>query len=163
MNLKGFIKNYQIITNLTLLPACKLRGCPCQALLGGALNLVARARQNHKAFRDICDRTQHPSRQWGCLITQGCLWKRFQKCAIRLGPESSATWMGQFPIWKLKWDFLKTSVTACTIDKKCIFCPIWNLLHENWNLKRFFLKKVMYNPLMGYTLFQATISKWELP
>ena len=38
-------------------------------------------------------------------------------------PECSATGMGQFPICKLKWDFLRTSVTACTIDKDTFFAP----------------------------------------
>ena len=36
---------------------------------------------------------------------------------------------------------------------KYIFCPIWNLLCENGNLKRNFSKKVLYNPLMGCSLF----------
>ena len=38
-------------------------------------------------------------------------------------PESSATGMGQHPICKLKWDFLRTSVTACTIDKNTFSAP----------------------------------------
>jgi len=38
-------------------------------------------------------------------------------------PESSATGMGQFPICKLKWDFLKTSVTACKNDKNVFSAP----------------------------------------
>ena len=33
--------------------------------------------------------------------------------------------------------------------QKYIFCPIWNLLCENGNLKRNFSKKVLYNPPMG--------------
>ena len=37
--------------------------------------------------------------------------------ARELSPESSTTGMGQFPICKQKWDLLKTSDTACTIDK----------------------------------------------
>ena len=40
-----------------------------------------------------------------------------------LGPESSATGMGQFPICKLKWDLSRTSVTACTIDKNIFSAP----------------------------------------
>ena len=40
-----------------------------------------------------------------------------------LSPESSATGMGQFPICKLKWDLLRTSVTACTIDKNTFSAP----------------------------------------
>ena len=41
----------------------------------------------------------------------------FRYCNRRWSPESSATGMGQFPICKLKWDFLRTSITACTIDR----------------------------------------------
>ena len=41
----------------------------------------------------------------------------------RLSPESSATGMGQFPICKLKWDFLRTSVTACINDKNVFSAP----------------------------------------
>ena len=40
-----------------------------------------------------------------------------------LSPECSATGMGQFPICKLKWDLLRTSVTACTIDKNTFSAP----------------------------------------
>ena len=31
--------------------------------------------------------------------------------------------MGQFPICKLKWDLLRTSVTACTIDENTFSAP----------------------------------------
>ena len=41
----------------------------------------------------------------------------------RLGPECSATGIGQFPICKLKWDLLRTSVTACTIDENVFSAP----------------------------------------
>ena len=41
----------------------------------------------------------------------------------RYCPECSATGMGQFPICKLKWDLLRTSVTACTIDKDTFSAP----------------------------------------
>ena len=40
-----------------------------------------------------------------------------------LCPESSATGMGQFPICKLKGGLLKSSVTACTIDKNAFSAP----------------------------------------
>ena len=40
-----------------------------------------------------------------------------------LCPESSATGMGQFPICKLKLDFLRTSVTACVIHKNIFSAP----------------------------------------
>ena len=74
-------------------------------------------------------------------------------------PESSATGMGQFPICKLKWDFLRTSVTACTIDKDKFSAPfgIFYVRTENW--KEIFQKKVLYNLLMhisrrgGHILF----------
>ena len=38
-------------------------------------------------------------------------------------PESSGTGMGQFPIRVLKWDLLRTSVTACTIDRNTFSAP----------------------------------------
>ena len=38
-------------------------------------------------------------------------------------PEYSAMGMGQYPICKLKWDILRTSVTACTIDKNAFSAP----------------------------------------
>ena len=51
-------------------------------------------------------------------------------CAVRAlsfglvrSPECSVTGMGQFPICKLKWDLLRTSVTACTIDKNTFSAP----------------------------------------
>ena len=43
---------------------------------------------------------------------------------VRQWPECSATGMGQFPICKLKWYFLKTSVTACTIDENVFSAPV---------------------------------------
>ena len=46
-----------------------------------------------------------------------------QKKKNRLCPECSATGMGQFLICKLKWDLLRTSVTACTIDKNTFSAP----------------------------------------
>ena len=38
-------------------------------------------------------------------------------------PECSATEMGQFPICKMKWDLLRTPVTACTIHKNTFSAP----------------------------------------
>ena len=61
--------------------------------------------------------------------------------------------MGQFSICKLKWDFLRTSVTPCAIDENTFFCPIWNLLCENGILKSHLSKKFVYKPLMGHSLF----------
>ena len=43
-------------------------------------------------------------------------------------PECSVTGMGTFPICKLKWDLLRTSVTACTIDKNT-FSPPFGILY----------------------------------
>ena len=34
-----------------------------------------------------------------------------------------------------------------------IFCPIWNLLYKNRNLKTIFSKKILYSPLMGCSTF----------
>ena len=45
--------------------------------------------------------------------------------------------------------FVKDSCYSLSNWWKYIFCSIWNLLCENRNLKRIFLKKVPYNPLMG--------------
>ena len=59
---------------------------------------------------------------------------------------------GQFPICKQKWDLLRTSVAACTINRY-IFCCIWNLISENGNLNRKFSKKVQYDPPMGCSPF----------
>ena len=38
-------------------------------------------------------------------------------------------------------------------QQKYIFCPIWNLLCVNGNLKTNFSKKTLYNPLMGSSPF----------
>ena len=48
--------------------------------------------------------------------------------------ESSAMVMVQFPICKLKWDLLRTSVTACTIDKNTFSAPfgIFYVKMEIW-------------------------------
>ena len=57
--------------------------------------------------------------------------------------ECSATGMGQFPICKLKWDLLRTFVTACTIDKET-FSGIFYVRTEIW--KEIFQKKSYINP-----------------
>ena len=44
-------------------------------------------------------------------------WVFKLKPLIPHGPECSAMGIGQFPICKLKWDLLRTSVIACTIHK----------------------------------------------
>ena len=56
--------------------------------------------------------------------------------------------MGQFSICKLKWDLLRTSVTACTFDENTFSAPF-----ENGNLKRNFTREFVYKPLMGCSLF----------
>ena len=63
-----------------------------------------------------------------------------------LSPECSATGMGQFPICKLKWDLLRTSVTACTIDENTFSAPfgIFCMRTEIW--KEIFQKKSYTNP-----------------
>ena len=38
-------------------------------------------------------------------------------------PECSAMEMGQFSICKLKWDLLRTSVTACIIERNTFSTP----------------------------------------
>ena len=60
--------------------------------------------------------------------------------------KCSATGMGQFPMYKLKWDLLRTSVTACTIDKNTFFAPfeIFYVRTEIW--KEFFQKKSYTTP-----------------
>ena len=65
---------------------------------------------------------------------------------ITQGPECSATGMGQFPICKLKWDLLRTSVTACTIDKNTFSAPfgIFHVRTEIW--KEIFQKKSYKTP-----------------
>ena len=49
-------------------------------------------------------------------------------------PECSAAGMGQFLICKQKWDLLRTSVTACTIDENTLSAPfgIFNVRTEIW-------------------------------
>ena len=47
----------------------------------------------------------------------------FIEAKNRKSQECSATGMGQFPISKLKWELLRTSVTVCTIDKNTLFAP----------------------------------------
>ena len=37
--------------------------------------------------------------------------------------ECSAMGMGQFPICKLKWDLLRTSITVCTVDENTFSAP----------------------------------------
>ena len=61
----------------------------------------------------------------------------FQKCLMELCLECSATGMGQFPICKLKWDLLRTSVTACTLIK-IHFLP--HLESFMWERKKNFFK-----------------------
>ena len=48
---------------------------------------------------------------------------RLLKFLARFSPECSATGMELFPICKLKWDLLRTSVKACTIDNNTFSAP----------------------------------------
>ena len=49
----------------------------------------------------------------------------------------------EFPICKLIWDLLRTSVTACKIDKNTFSAPFGIFYVKNANLKRNFSKKVL--------------------
>ena len=51
--------------------------------------------------------------------------------------------MGQFPIWKLKWDLLRTSVRAFIIHKNIFFAPfgIFYMRTEIWKKK---FQKISY-------------------
>ena len=53
-----------------------------------------------------------------CRVMVNCLFHKKE-----LSPECSATGMGRFPICKLKWDLLRTSVTACTINENIFSAP----------------------------------------
>ena len=73
--------------------------------------------------------------------------------------------MGQFPICKLKWDLLRTSITACTIDKNTFSAPfgIFYVRTEIW--KEIFQK--IKNPHFiiifsnkSYFFANKSISKW---
>ena len=71
--------------------------------------------------------------------------------------------MGQFPICKLKWDFLRTSVTACAIDKNTFSAPFGNFYVRTEIWREIFQKKYYTTPQWGAFHLQTTISKWELP
>ena len=64
----------------------------------------------------------------------------------RVCPGCSATGMGQFPICKLKWDLLRTSVTACTMNKNTFSAPfgIFYVRTEVW--KQILQKKSYATP-----------------
>ena len=61
-------------------------------------------------------------------------------------PECSATGMGRFPIYKLKWDLLRTSITACTIDKNTFSAPFEIFYVRTEILKEIFQKKSYTSP-----------------
>ena len=63
-----------------------------------------------------------------------------------LSPEYSATGMGQFPICKLKWDLLRTSVTACTIDKDT-FPALFGIFNVRMEICKDFFQKKTYTTL----------------
>ena len=60
----------------------------------------------------------------------------------KYSPECSAAGMGQFPICKLKWDLLRTSFTACTINKNTFSAPFGIRKFE----KKFFKKSPIQPP-----------------
>ena len=60
--------------------------------------------------------------------------------------------MGKFPICKLIWDLLRTSVTAFTIDKNT-FCAPFGILYVTTEIWNGIFQKVTYKPLMGFSLF----------
>ena len=57
--------------------------------------------------------------------------------------------MGQFPIWKLKWNLLRTSVTACTMDKNKFSVPFGIFYVKKKFENKFYKKKILYNPHRG--------------
>jgi len=61
--------------------------------------------------------------------------------------------MGQYPIGKLKWDFLRTSITAFIIDKNMFSAPFGIFLYENGNFRKEILKNILCNPPMGCFTF----------
>ena len=65
-----------------------------------------------------------------------------------LGPESSATGMGQFSICELKWDFLRTSVRACTIDE-IIFSAPFGIFYMKTEIGKQILQKTPVQPPNG--------------
>ena len=80
----------------------------------------------------------------------------------RLSPESSATGMGQFPICKLKWDFLRTSVTAFIIHKNVFSAPFEIFYMRTEILKKKFQKISYTTSQWGASHLQTPVSKWEL-
>ena len=60
--------------------------------------------------------------------------------------EYSGTGMGQFSIYKLKWDLLRASITACTIDKKHFLPHLESFMLERKFEKKFFKKNNIQTP-----------------
>ena len=96
-------------------------------------------------------------------------WNLF--CVISVNPiwlqthcqECSATGMGQFPICKLKWDFLRTSVVACIINENIFSAPFGIFYMRTDILKKKFQEIFYTNPQWGTSHLQTPVSKWELP
>ena len=65
-----------------------------------------------------------------------------------LCPDCSATGMGQFPTCKLKWDLLRSSVTACTINENTFSAPFGIFYVRTEICKEIFQKK-SYTPPIG--------------
>ena len=78
-------------------------------------------------------------------------------------PESSVMGMGQFPICKLKRDFLRTSVTAYIIHKN-IFSAPFGIFYMRTEILKKKIQKIFYKtPQWGASQLQTPVSKWELP
>ena len=76
---------------------------------------------NHQDFKNIKQIYHRQEKDIGTLIF--LFIKIPYLFQYILCPECSAMGMVQFPICRLKWDLLRTSVTACKIDKNTISAP----------------------------------------
>ena len=56
---------------------------------------------------------------------------------------------GAFSHLQTEMGFIEDFRYSMYNSKKCIFCPIWNLLYENKNLKKEISRNILYNPPMG--------------
>ena len=73
-------------------------------------------------------------------------------CQTLAGSPDLGKW--KFPLSKSISSFrFSTSEQLLSSSMELLFCPIWNLLCENGNLKKDFSKKVLYYLLMGSFLF----------
>ena len=77
-------------------------------------------------------------------------------------PQMLCNGNGAISILQIEMEFLRTSVTACTIDKNIFSAPfgIFYVRTEIW--KETFQEKSYTTPQSGTPYFQTTISKWGL-